>query len=125
MLGRLVSRHKDCGGFILPDMNNSFTGMTYGYCPNCGKEKLTLDDYESNEEHITLYTIHNSKTKDVLLYMDDNGNASTITFESEDQANEFAEMHNIEGYEVKPNVALYCNNAPVTNGKMIIEKGDE
>lgn len=122
---RLIYRHKNCGGFLLPDMNNSFTGMMYGYCPKCGKEKLTLDDYDSTEESITLYTIHNAETKEYLLYIDDNGNALTITFESKDQADEFAEMHGIEGYKVKPNVALYSDNAPVTNGKMIIGKGGE
>lgn len=126
MLGRMIDRHKNCGGFLLPDMKNSFTGMMYGYCPKCGKEKLTLDDYDSKEEHITLYTINNTITKEYLLYTDDNDNALTITFESEDQAKDFATMHGIlDGYEVKPNVALYCNNAPVTNGKMIIKGGEK
>ena len=126
MLGRLINRHKNCGGFILPDMNNSFTGMQYGYCPKCNERKLTLNDYDSKEEHITLYTINNLETKEYLLYDDDNGNTFTITFESEEQARDFATMHGIlDGYEVKPNVAMYCDNAPVTNGRMIINKGDE
>ena len=124
MRGRLIYRHKNCVGFILPDIENSFTGMHYACCPKCGKNKLTNDDCDSNEENITLYIIHNIKTNEYLLVADDDDSARTITFESEEQANGFAEKYHLTDYEVKPNVALYCDNAPVTNGKMIIGGGE-
>ena len=125
MLGRLINRHKNCGGFILPDIENSFSGMDFGYCPKCGKNKLTLDDYDSKEEHITLYTIHNKSTGETLLNHIDDNRVFTIQFESEQQANDFAEMHNVTNYEVRPNVALFCGDIPVTNGRMIIGEGGE
>lgn len=118
---RLVHRHKNCGGFILPDLENSFTGMNYGYCPKCNTSKLTSNDYDSLEENITLYTINNKNTGEYLL-IDNDGDRSTITFESKEQANEFAQHHELSDYEIVPNVDLYCNEQPVTNGKMIIEK---
>ena len=126
MTGKMVNRHKNCGGFILPDINNSFSGMGYGYCPKCGKVKLTLDDYDITEEHIDLFTIINSKTDEFLL-VDNDGFTFTVTFESEQQANEFAAMHGItpEEYTVKKSVAIYCDNAPVTNGRMIINGGEK
>lgn len=120
---RLVYRHKNCGGFILPDLENSFAGMEFGYCPECNKRKLTINDYDSIEEDedTTLYTINNKSTGEFLLYSDGN-NEHTIIFESEEQANKFAEENLLDNYEVKPNVALYCDHAPVTNGRMIIGK---
>ena len=126
MNGKLVKRHKNCGGFILPDINNSCPGMDYGYCPKCGKDKLTSDDYDSREEHIDLYTIRNSKTNEFLLAVNDDAKA-TITFESGHQANLFAGMHGIaeEEYIVQKSVAIYCDDAPVTNGKMIINGGEK
>lgn len=121
---RLITRHKNCGGFILPDIENSFTGMNYGYCPKCGKYSLTFDDYElSNELDITLYTIHNKDTNEYLMINTD-GDLFIITFESKEQAIEFAKKYEIDNYEIKPNVALYCDDAAVTNGGMIIEKGE-
>lgn len=127
MNGKMVNRHKNCGGFILPDINNSFSGMNYGYCPKCGKLKLTLDDYDSKEEHIDLYTIRNSKTNEFLLVDNNDGVIFTVTFESEQQANSFAGMHGItpEEYTVQKSVAIYCDEAPVTNGKMIINGGEK
>ena len=121
---RLIKRHKNCGGFILPDINNSFTGMNYGYCPKCGKDKLIWDDYDLIDElGITLYTIHNKDTDEFLL-VDNDDELFTITFESEEQAHDFAKKYEIDNYVVKPNVALYCDDAQVTNGKMIIGKGE-
>lgn len=116
---RIVYRHKNCGGFILPDIENSFSGMNYGYCPKCDKYKLVLDDYNSIEEYVTLYTINNTKTGDYLL-IDNDGDKCTITFESKEQADEFAKRYELTDYEIVPNVALYCDKQPVTNGKMII-----
>lgn len=125
MVERYIHRHKGCGGFILPDIENSFTGMLYGYCPKCNKNKLIKsDDYETTVENITLYIIRNKITGEYLL-CDNDGESFTIEFESREQADEFATRYNLTDYEVIPNVALYCNNAPVTNGKMVIEKGDE
>lgn len=121
---REITRHKNCGGFILPDLENSFTGMNYGYCPKCGATKLTSDDYDIIEENITLYVIQNKNTEEYLLVKND-CEEFTIEFESKQQAIDFAELHGLTDYKVTPNVALYCNNAPVTNGKMIIEKGGE
>lgn len=116
-----IRRHKECGGFILPDVENSFTGMLLGYCPKCNKTKLTFDDMYTSKEDITLYVILNKNTGDYLLV--DNGDVSlTIEFESEHQANEFAENHGLTDYEVVQNVALYCDETQVTNGKIIIEK---
>lgn len=118
---REIKRHKNCGGFILPDVENSFSGMMFGYCPKCGETKLTSDDFDITEEDITLYVIQNKDTGDYLLIKDD-GWEYTIEFESKQQAIDFAEKHFLEGnYEVVPNVALYCDKAPVTNGKVIIK----
>jgi len=121
---RTIERHKNCGGFILPDIENSFTGMNYGYCPKCGATKLTSDDIDITEEDITLYVIQNVNTEEYLLVRND-CEQHTIEFESEQQAIDFAEKHGLTDYKVVPNVALYCDEAPVTNGKMVIEKGDE
>ena len=121
MLKRSVRRHKNCGGFILPDLENSFNGMNYGYCPKCNKNKLTIEDCDIAEEKITLYIIRNKSTGEYLL-VDNDGDLSTITFESKEQADKFAKDHGLSNYEIEPNVALYCTDAPVTNGKMIIEK---
>jgi len=116
---RIVKRHKNCGGFILPDMKNSFTGMNYGYCPKCGKEKLVEDDIFDSIENITLYCIKNIISDGYLLYS--NGDAlQTIEFESEKQANEFAAQNGIEpeGYTVVPNVTLCCDDTPIRYGKV-------
>lgn len=122
---RTIQRHKDCGGFILPDVKNSFTGMTYGYCPKCGQVKIMADEIVTTEEDIVLYTIQNEKTGEFLNLKNGDETEFTVQFESEEQAVDFAEMHGITGYEVKQNVALYCDEASVTNGKMIIGKGGE
>jgi hypothetical protein len=124
MSKRLIQRHKNCGGFILPDMKNSFSGMNYGCCYKCGKERLNFDDIDSVEESITLYTIKNPSTEEFLLYTNDDC-SYTIQFESIEQADKFAEDNGIVGYMVEPNVALYCDDVPVTNGKMIINKEKE
>lgn len=121
---RLIYRHKNCGGFILPDIENSFIGMNYCYCPKCGKQKLIMDDLDSSEEDITLYTIRNKETGEFLIAKNDY-DEFTILFESEEQANDFANMHSITDYEIESNVALYCDELPVLNGRMIIDKGDE
>lgn len=122
---RSVQRHKDCGGFILPDVENSFTGMTYGYCPKCGQVKIMADEIETTEEDIVLYTIQNEKTGEFLNLENDDETVFTVQFESEEQAVDFATMHGITGYVVKPNVALYCDEAPASNGKMIIGGGEK
>ena len=117
---REIRRHKNCGGFILPDIENSFNGMMYGYCPKCNTYKLTMDDFDVMEENITLYVIMRNNEYLEVKYDDDTVN--TIEFESVEQAKEFADKHNLSEYKIVPNVALYCDKAPVTNGKMIIEK---
>lgn len=121
---REIRRHKNCNGFILPDIENSFTGMLFGYCPKCGKNKLTIADFDITEENTTLYVICNKNTGEYLMIYNDD-RSFTIEFESEQQANEFADHNGITDYEIKPNVALYCDEAQVTNGKMIINKGEE
>ena len=115
---RIICRHKECGGFILPDIENSFTGMNYGYCSKCGKVKLTSDDFVISEENITLYVIMNKDGEYLLI--DNDGDQRTIEFESKEQAHDFAKKYELTDYEVVPNTALYCDKQPVTNGKMII-----
>lgn len=126
MSKRLISRHKNCGGFILPDIEHSFAGMYYGYCPKCGKDKLRLDCYDNTEEEdVTLYHIRNKNTGEYLLFSIDDGDSYTVIFESEEQAIQIAESNGLTDYEVEPNVAFYCDNMPVTNGRMVIKKEDE
>ena len=123
---REVQRHKNCGGFILPDVANSFSGIPYGYCPKCGATKIISDDIDTSNEDIMLYVIRNKNTGEYLLVNYDDETSNTIEFESEQQAIDFAEKHGLTDYEVQQNAALYCDEAPVTNGRIIITaKGDE
>lgn len=114
---RMIYRHKNCGCFIVPDVENTFTGLYRGYCLKCNKGKLTMDDIDNSEEDITLYTINKNGQ---YLLLDNDDESYIITFESKDQANEFADKHGLYDYEILPNVAIY--DASVTNGRMIIEK---
>ena len=122
---KTIIRHKNCGGFVLPDLNNSFAGMMFCECPKCGATKLTMDDLEESAEDITMSVIMNNKNEYLEVSLDDD-HKFTITFETAQMAKEFAEKNGIpeSEYKIVPAYALYCDKAPVTNGRMIIDKGE-
>ena len=118
MAKNLIYRHKNCGGFILPDLDNSFTGMGFGYCPKCNKDRLTVNDYDTVEEDIILYTIRNKSTNEFLLFV--NNDSYVIVFESEEQAHEFAKKYEVDNYKVEQ---IGTNDSmAITNGKVMIIK---
>lgn len=122
---KTIIRHKNCGGFVLPDLEHSFSGMMFYECPKCGATKLTSDDLEESKEDITMSVIMNNHDEYLEISLDDD-HKFTITFETAQMAKEFAEKNGIpeSEYKIVPAYALYCDKAPVTNGRMIIDKGE-
>ena len=110
-------------GFLVPDIENS-TDMFHTYqCMHCGKKAITTCDQDveivlAEPGGSRLFYIKNAKTTESLLV----DGRFLIVFEDEKQANKFASIYNITGYEVKSDPYIYGDK---TNGHYIVGKGEE
>lgn len=115
--------HESGMGFLVPDIENS-TDMFHKYqCMNCGKKAILSCDQDvetvlAKPGETRLYYIKNAKTTESLLV----DGRFLIVFEDEKQANKFANMYNINGYEVKSDQYIYGDK---TNGHYLVEEGEE
>lgn len=122
---KIIKRHKNCGGYILPDIENSFTGMVYSTCPKCRASKLTSDDFTEAEEDIDVFVIMNADNDYLQMKNDgDDDHIYTITFETKDMAKEFATKHGIpeDSYRIERAAALYGGETILSNGTMVTTK---
>lgn len=102
-----ILRHKNCGGFVIPDVEKSLDCMLRYSCPKCEKTALTTMDCDDTVEEIKLYEL--TKGSYVLQI-----EGATITFETPYDAEAFARIVGASKYTI--NELKDTTNILVTNG---------
>ena len=110
-------------GFLVPDIENSLDVLAKYQCLHCGKRAITIHDDDVETVDVKpgdsrLFYIKNAKTTESLLV---DGKYLAV-FENEEQANKFASIYNITGYEIKSDQYIYGDK---TNGHYLVEEGDK
>ena len=110
-------------GFLVPDIENSLDMFHKYQCLHCGKKAITINDDDVETVEVKpgdsrLFYIKNAKTTESLLV---DGKYLAV-FENEEQANKFASIYNITGYEVKSDQYIYGDK---TNGHYLLEEGEK